>query len=597
MPLRTVIRSTFILLVGAILAAPLALQQGFTEGACAAGTYPVVNTGECAAGPYGHIVRNKVGKLMDISKCATYQERAHDEASYSATAPAASVEASAFTTTNDQDFGNIAWIQDTDGLCVFQDSLGTRIDIACAVRKFMITHQDVYDYVAVFPNFNHAEGSFHLHVKNDVRGIGVPIQDNSASYGTQNLKSVILFRNFGEWPAGNHDRIMIPAPNNDSPMSLISHEVGHRVAAWVRRDKDPSTRVRVANDLLGRNNAHWCFYLDGPGTGSRAGYSSMEGNLWRDNGDGTFTTSAQADGYSRLDQYLWGYRSGLDVGTFFRLDPGKGKVNPDCSHIPYIPGVDTPWTFSYPKINVTVDDIIAAEGARIPTAQNSQKNWRVAFVMLARQGVSPNPTEIAKLDAFRQAWSGPDTAPGTGYFLDESGGGRMFTLLGPVDMDGDGFNSTTDCDENDASINPGAAEACNFHDDDCDGIIDDGFDADGDLYTTCNGDCNDADILINPGAAEVANGIDDDCDEQVDNINVDNDGDGYAVNPLPGGNAEDCDDSDPDINPGEAELVNGIDDNCNGFVDCADPTVSKQSDTGPRGSDGFDNDCNGVIDG
>jgi hypothetical protein len=42
-------------------------------------------------------------------------------------------------------------------------------------------------------------------------------------------------------------------------------------------------------------------------------------------------------------------------------------------------------------------------------------------------------------------------------------------------------------------------------------------DDDGDGYTECAGDCNDANASIQPGAAEVCNGIDDNCDFSVDN--------------------------------------------------------------------------------
>ncbi|MBC8047262.1 MAG: putative metal-binding motif-containing protein, partial [Fimbriimonadaceae bacterium] len=57
-----------------------------------------------------------------------------------------------------------------------------------------------------------------------------------------------------------------------------------------------------------------------------------------------------------------------------------------------------------------------------------------------------------------------------------------------IDADGDGYGVLSDCDDNNASINPGAGEVCNGVDDNCDGSIDEGVqstfyaDVDGDSY-------------------------------------------------------------------------------------------------------------------
>jgi len=114
-------------------------------------------------------------------------------------------------------------------------------------------------------------------------------------------------------------------------------------------------------------------------------------------------------------------------------------------------------------------------------------------------------------------------------------------------------------------------EVCDGQDNDCDGYIPvEEEDADGDGVRICQGDCNDGNIAVHPGASELCtDGIDNDCDALPDMDDpdcgtcTDLDGDGYYEE---GGNCgpADCDDADPDVNPGAAEVPkNGVDDDCN----------------------------------
>ena len=114
--------------------------------------------------------------------------------------------------------------------------------------------------------------------------------------------------------------------------------------------------------------------------------------------------------------------------------------------------------------------------------------------------------------------------------------------------------------------------------------------------TTCNAaiptgfvanseDCDDGNAAIFTGATEICDGIDNNCNGQMDEglpqfiYYSDTDGDGFggiglvistcSDTPLPGFSVNnlDCDDTNAAINPDATEVLDNLDNDCNGLVD------------------------------
>ncbi|MBK9400863.1 MAG: putative metal-binding motif-containing protein [Bacteroidetes bacterium] len=208
-------------------------------------------------------------------------------------------------------------------------------------------------------------------------------------------------------------------------------------------------------------------------------------------------------------------------------------------------------------------------------------------------------------DGFGNAASSVSTCDGApaGYVADNTDCDDAQLLY--ADLDGDtygagapvacGVASNTDCNDGVATINPGAAEACNGIDDNCNGLTDDGLvfityyaDVDGDGFgnaassvSTCDG----------APAGYVADNTD--CDD-AQLLYADLDGDTYGAGaPVACGVASntDCNDGVATINPGAAEVCNGIDDNCNGLTDDGLVFITYYADVD---GDGFGNAASSV---
>ena len=259
------------------------------------------------------------------------------------------------------------------------------VDDLAIAKAFFREFGDVHDHLIVFLDFPETldEGVFayEMTVKNEIRGVGDGIFDDSAHYGSRGrLRSFVQMGSIEKYPDSPEAR----AVGTLSSLDVVAHEAGHR---WLAHLRFIGAGDQATDALLGRQRAHWAFCVD-----TRA--SVMEGNEFRDDGGGFYTTIAATDRYSPLDQYAMGLLPPSAVPPFFMIEGCR-----DRESAPQV-GVRV----SGDRLDVEISQVIAAEGARVPPAARAPHTFSTAFVLVGEGGVFPSAASIEKVDAIRSAF-------------------------------------------------------------------------------------------------------------------------------------------------------------------------------------------------
>ncbi|MEE9910342.1 MAG: gliding motility-associated C-terminal domain-containing protein [Deltaproteobacteria bacterium] len=290
-----------------------------------------------------------------------------------------------FTAKSIGSYGNIAVMEVTGNYDANNpDTTVTALPRRIIANEFFKTYKDEYDFIVIFSNFDFLMPkpqalAFYHGVKNDTKGIGLPEFDNTALYGSSGkLQGMVDMGNTA---------VLVSDPLNqkfENSLNTLSHELMHRWSAFVKFkgiDGNPSSA------LLGEDGMHWSFLLDSYG-------SLMYGNHWQDNGNGTFTSIAIRKNYSPLDLYLMGFVDKTRVPAMQLIE--NPDINP--ARMPEL-GATIAGTSRY----ITIDDIIAVEGERIPTSADSQKTFKIAFILVTRPGAFTG-NELSGIETMRQEW-------------------------------------------------------------------------------------------------------------------------------------------------------------------------------------------------
>lgn len=185
-----------------------------------------------------------------------------------------------------------------------------------------------------------------------------------------------------------------PLPYNYA-VGHLGHEIGHRWSAYVTAKIDGKT-VSLGTW------PHWS-----PGLETQVAYpyslpveaSTLGGGVWQDNLDGTYTLLrggffVPATGYSYLDLYLMGLISAAEVPDFFLLD----------DFVPTGKDANGRSIFRAQRTKVTIEDVIAGAGPRVPDVDHSQRAFNTGIVVMVEHGHAPSRELIERANGIRHQW-------------------------------------------------------------------------------------------------------------------------------------------------------------------------------------------------
>lgn len=283
------------------------------------------------------------------------------------------------------------------------------------------------DVISLWTNFsmdgNDVETLFDP-VSNDVTGIGLESQyggDGTIQSSFAPLRSILLHNNVMALSTRAADQ---GAPIQNFAQYIYLLEFSHNWGPAIQLPAEADASADAGSnpgELIGFP-FHWSFFFD---PGGMAG-----GNPWQDLGGGSFSVSGQTPStikYSPIDLYIMGLADKTEVPPFGVIE---NAVVPGDVKDPFSRGLydasSFPWwgstAFTVTGANrreITIDDVIAANGPRVPDASTSPKNFNIGIVLdvaadatdddIAAAEAALDPIAITYPQAFHDATGGKGT--------------------------------------------------------------------------------------------------------------------------------------------------------------------------------------------
>lgn len=226
-------------------------------------------------------------------------------------------------------------------------------DIAAVTQKLYSQFEDSYDFLNIVYEIPHLQNRYHFGVRNDVQGIGIQTFDNTAAHGSAGrLLGITVF----------------PIPQMfDGASPACQHELGHQ---WLQFLTAPPLGSGIPHYPLSDLASCIMGWSKPGGQGLTFGLE-----LQPSGSDFELVPSAGPKVFKDLSLYAMGMLPAAQVKDHFVFKdqntiPGPGPVPASA------------------LTKVTMQSILQKMGPRVPDAATARKKFRIATVLVTRDGLA-----------------------------------------------------------------------------------------------------------------------------------------------------------------------------------------------------------------
>lgn len=302
---------------------------------------------------------------------------------------------------------NHVYILEDDGSFeTASDISNSSLNIERITTLFYQKYPDIYDFIAIFPSFSPKREmsdaiAYNSGIQNNVRGICMEIR--KACYwgpcGSDKLQAVHIFTSYK-----NNYNELVEKPQEI--VEILLHEIGHRWGVFLgnRKAENPlpdginKSCTEYLIPFIEKDTDHWSENLQMP----IGGYGAIPKTLpWIERGQDIYSYNLsyfeEPPKYHPFDLYLMGLLDPSEIKNGFLL-----LTEVDYYFSPMSDGKEATKDEIVKKgksIKVSIDDVIKIAGeSRNPSVQNSQKDFKEAFVILTKKGQLPPQNMFKAID-------------------------------------------------------------------------------------------------------------------------------------------------------------------------------------------------------